>query len=598
MKKAILIVFTFFAFQTFYSQSNCSSPSANALLSANNIGIVIGPSGNTGFDHLSLQAGYEAPIGQNTYSIFAMSSWIGGVTANQELRFAGQLYRQSGDSYWAGPLPADGSLSLSSSVCEDFDKIWDITRAEVDLHREYFSRLEFDAMNGTTTASDPPFDNGYTIPDNLWEWPANNVDPLYEFNLAPYIDVNGDDVYDPNDGDYPAFYYPDLGAPDLDYHLFGDVALWWVFNDFGNIHQELAADAMGVEFQCTAYAFSNVSGLENTVFFRKKVTNRSTESYSNTYLSQWVDGDLGCYQDDYIACNVEQSLGITLNGDEMDENCAGALGYGINPPAVGTDILRGPLADENDGIDNNLNGEVDEEGEFWTMSKFSFFENSTSPVSGNPSVGIHAYNLMRGFWKNGQQMTFGEDGTSVSAEPCSFAFPGDSDSGNVGTNGQDQGFEWTESSAGNAPGDRRYIQSAGPFTFEAGETVYTHSAVVWAQSEDASDPFSIDALEESDVFVQDMFDDEFEGLISGILLPESKKLCNLKVRNGSSGEISFNINSNENYTISLFDLQGKKVFSESVFGNEVFNHSNLNAGIYLLQLESDASICSQKVNVN
>ena len=38
----------------------------------------------------------------------------------------------------------------------------------------------------------------------------------------------------------------------------------------------------------------------------------------------------------------------------------GAAGYGLNPPCIGVDFFQGPLADENDGIDNDRDGLIDE----------------------------------------------------------------------------------------------------------------------------------------------------------------------------------------------------------------------------------------------
>ncbi|MEM7161442.1 MAG: T9SS type A sorting domain-containing protein [Bacteroidota bacterium] len=577
------------------AQSTCASPGASSVLDVNNVAIHIGPSGNTGFDVPSLNAGYEVPIGSNTFSIFAMSTWIGGITPDQQLRFAGQLYRQNGDSFWPGPLPFDGSLNLAPSVCADFDNIWEVTREEVELHREYFDRLAFDAINGTNTASDPPFENGYTIPDNILNWPGSNLDPAYTTDLAPYIDVNSDQIYNPNDGDYPAFYHTELGDPDLDFHLFGDKVLWWIYNDYGNIHLELPSDPMGVEIECVAYAYSDIVGLENTIFFRKKLTNRSTQTFGDTYLSQWVDGDLGCYQDDYIASEVQQALGITYNGDEEDEDC-GINGYGSMPPAVGTDILRGPLADEGDGIDNNLNGEIDEDGEFWTMSHFTYFQNSPNPLLGNPSTGLDAYNLMRGFWLNGQQVSYGGDGTGIGSEPCKYVFPGDSDPNNVGTDGVEMAFDWTESQAGNAPGDRRYIQTAGPFTFEPGESIYSHSALIWAQSEDTDDPFSIEAIKESDILAQDAFDANFQELVSGLSEPTVKVPCDLNIRNTDLGAVQIDLNSiSKNSLVQLFNLQGQQVYGELKASDNYTEISDLKAGIYFLQIQEGSFVCTQKI---
>ena len=68
-----------------------------------------------------------------------------------------------------------------------------------------------------------------------------------------------------------------------------------------------------------------------------------------------------------------------------------SAGYGTVPPAVGVDFFRGPLADSNDGIDNDRDGIIDELGEEIIMSKFVYYNNDFT-VIGNPQTGQHVYN--------------------------------------------------------------------------------------------------------------------------------------------------------------------------------------------------------------
>ena len=88
-------------------------------------------------------------------------------------------------------------------------------------------------------------------------------------------------------------------------------------------------------------------------FYNYKMINRSTSVLNNTYFGQWVDPDLGNYQDDYVGCDVSLGLGYCYNGDADDD---GAYGYNYDsdypPPAIGVDFFRGPLADIGDGFDN------------------------------------------------------------------------------------------------------------------------------------------------------------------------------------------------------------------------------------------------------
>jgi hypothetical protein len=100
-----------------------------------------------------------------------------------------------------------------------------------------------------------------------------------------------------------------------------------------------------------------------------------------------------------------------------------------------------------------------------------------------------------------------------------YMFPGDSDPCGWGTNGNPQ-VEWTEQSAGNVPFDRRFMQSAGPFTLEPGAVNDITVGVVWARANDASDPFeSVEKVRVVDDKAQALFDNCFV-LIDGPDAPE------------------------------------------------------------------------------
>jgi hypothetical protein len=105
---------------------------------------------------------------------------------------------------------------------------------------------------------------------------------------------------------------------------------------------------------------------------------------------------LGDAFDDYVGCDVNLGLGFCYNGDP-DDGSGTIDGYGINPPAVGADFFQGPLADPNDGIDNDRDGVVDEPGEQIIMSQFGYYENDFS-VYGNPQVFDDYYQYLTGSW--------------------------------------------------------------------------------------------------------------------------------------------------------------------------------------------------------
>ena len=284
--------------------------------------------------------------------------------------------------------------------------------------------------------------------------------------------------------------------------LFGDQTLWWIFNDKGNIHSETRADPLGLEIHAQAFGFTSDNEVNDMTFYNYKIINRSTLPLNDTYFGQWVDADLGYYLDDYVGCDVNLGLGFCYNGDAEDE---GAHGYGFNPPAIGVDFFQGPLADPLDGIDNDRDGTIDELGEQIIMSKFVYYNNDGT-VQGNPSGGTDFYNYLRGIWRDNVPMTFGGDGhgagTGSTTDECNFMFPGTSDD-------QFPGQEWTEQTAGNIPADRRFLQSAGPFTLQPGAVNNITTGVVWARAKSGGQTASIQLLKIYDREAQALFDNNF-----------------------------------------------------------------------------------------
>ena len=462
---------------------------------------------------------YEIPQGSGKHSMFAGALWIGGLDDQGNLKVAGQTYRQSGNDFWPGPLdnvrltedqfPNPNYGSTDASICAQYDNHHVIYRTEVEEFIGY--------LNSDEPSVDFP---DYSIPKSILEYPGNrNTDnlqggfsgydaevstaPYYaQESLAPFYDANGDGFYDPLAGDYPEYNIDgNLNCKEADM-LFGDQTLWWVYNDNGNIHTESQSEtSIGIEIQAQAFAFSTNDEINNMTFYNYKIINRSHQPLNETWFGVWVDPDLGDYQDDYVGCDVQRGLGYCYNGDEDDGT---AVGYGSNPPAIGVDFFRGPLADEEDGLDNDGDGEIDEPGEQIIMSKFVYYNNINGTVDGNPDVATDYYNYLRGIWLDNQPMTYGADGRDPSGIPCSYMFPGDTD--------PQFSDVWTEQTAGNPPADRRFIQSAGPFTLEPGALNTITTGVVWARANEGGAFASVELMRLADDKAQKLFDVCFEVL--------------------------------------------------------------------------------------
>ena len=88
-------------------------------------------------------------------------------------------------------------------------------------------------------------------------------------------------------------------------------------------------------------------------------------------------------------------------------------------------------------------------------------------------------------------------------------FSGDSDPLHWGTEGQPV-EAWSEVTAGNQPGDRLFLTSCGPVTFEPGERNELVFGVVWARGENGPES-SLQNLKEADDRIQALFNNCFEG---------------------------------------------------------------------------------------
>lgn len=417
------------------------------------------------------EQGYFVPSTGDASTIFQNTLWIGGLDADDSLHLAAVRFNQVGEDFWSGPLRVtDASTDIFNVM--NYHHVWKVSRAEIE-----------------TLIANP----GGDIPEDILTWPGNgNVADGFAATLAPFVDVDGDGVYDPHNGDYP--------------DILGDMALFCIYNDNydfynnGYVHHgESGGGALGIEVHCMLYGFNAPDDeiLNNTLFMRQWIYNRSSNDYHDTYIGSWTDFDIGYARDDYNGCNVQHGYYYGYNADDFDGD--GEPGsYGANPPAQVIMILGGPTMNP-DGLDNpkydsNGNQIVDEsingigfgdgviDNERLGMTGYFYHEN-TAAMNGDPEEAQHYYNLLRGIWKSGDHVQYGGYGfpgaPGTVGPECKFMFPYDSDPYNWGTGGvmpnggyNQNGLYWSEETGNNgAPnnaGDRRGLASSGPFTFESG----------------------------------------------------------------------------------------------------------------------------------
>ena len=138
------------------------------------------------------------------------------------------------------------------------------------------------------------------------------------------------------------------------------------------------------------------------------------------------------------------------------------------------------------------------------MRRFVYYNNSGNPVNGSQEL-LSISNYMNGIWKNGQTMGYGGDGTTELEIPAQYMFPGDTDPNNWGTEGIAT-EPWDEFTENNPFGDRRFIQSAGPFTLEPGDYNNITMGVVWARGTNSDPLENVQLMRQADDKAQALFD--------------------------------------------------------------------------------------------
>ncbi|MBL4652945.1 MAG: T9SS C-terminal target domain-containing protein [Flavobacteriales bacterium] len=561
--------------------AGCTPATTATDLEINNIKLLVQTGGDMWWDLTNPK--FEVPKGSGRHSMFAGALWIGGKDVSGQLKVAAQRYRAGGNvDYWTGPLSTE-LFDIDPATCAGYDRHFASNRIDISRFDKWYKATIADAENGTNTVADDFPD--YVRPTIIDEWPAHgrNFDPYNEaFYLAPFYDRNGDGVYSPNEGDYPGY---ELNTSETDCgerrtSIYGDANLWWVFNDKGNVHTESGSNSIGMEIRAQAFSLATNDEVNNMTFCNYELVNRSSFTLTETYFGVFCDPDLGGANDDYVGCDVEKGLGYCYNGDDNDLDDGGASGYGTTPPAIGIDFFEGPYQDS-DGIDNALGigegealngvgyGDSLADNGRYGMRRFVWFNRDGASCCTDPSQGTEYYQYLRSFWKDGTRMVYGGTGhqNSGGTIEADFMFPGNSDPLHWGTKGIDPGYTdprgWTEAAEANTPADRRFIQSAGPFTLLPGAVNDITIGIVWARSATGGAQGSVDAMIAADEKTQALFDNCFR-LLSG---PNAPVLTAQELENEIILYINNPISSN-NYQEGYSEIDAFIIAPDSIDTND------------------------------
>lgn len=414
---------------------------------------------------------FEAPKGSGQHTISAAALWIGGLDAQRNIRVAAQTYRETGSDFWPGPLDSTGNTDAATSAA--YNKVWKVTKLEIDS-----------------------FLAGLSVPKSIIDWPGNgNSAKGYSAKLAPYVDVDNNGIYEPSKGDYP--------------EIKGDAMLWWVFNDQLKPHTESGALPLGIEVQASAYTYNCADDplLNNAVFVKYKIINRSKNIYDSVHAGLWADLDIGNNFDDYVGSMPALNSFFGYNADNNDNDTTVVTlqkdtlfykGYDGNLPVQSITFLQGL---------KNISGAS------LPMSYFIYYNNEKS-IKGNPSLPDHFYHYLNGHWMDGTPITVGGDGKGgTSVTP--YAFPGDPADVNA----------WSEKSAGNQPNDRRGLGSFGPITLKPGDEQEIITAFTFHRSASGQTEKSLELMKKQVTELQQRYQKGAITPCTGISLCQNGEDC-------------------------------------------------------------------------
>lgn len=454
-------------------QSGCNIPIDQFDLDINNVRARLLDAGDMWWD---LNTGvYEIPKGSASSpttavnAIFAGSIWMSALDQGFNLKMAALLYRQGTTDYFTGPLDNTGNVTIAT--CNLWDQHFPVFASDIR------PCLTAYAASGNTSV---PASVVSGTDSNMMRWPGKGNPYLaaegYDVSgvLAPFYDANGDGIYNPLDGDYPSIKQSGqvpttqtgTACDYLQYKTcttYADEMVFWVMNDEGNAHTASNGAAMGVQINALAFAFQDTNEINDMTFYTYHVINKSGSVLNRTYFSQWTDVDLGCANNDRVGCDTSRNLAIQYNGyvsgapqiggvtiDQGSVCPAQEQGYGANLPMLGIQMLES-------AVDTAIDPATLQPRKLG-MTSFCYFTNGGATGQSDPSSASGFRNYQSGFWNDGTPMTYGGAGYG-SGRISPYSFPGDPSIAS----------QWSECNTQSGPaiqaGDRRFVQTSGPFTF-------------------------------------------------------------------------------------------------------------------------------------
>lgn len=459
-----------------------------------------------------------------------------------------------------------------------FTSVADSNLQRDKYNRSYYvtSQMISDHVGHILTYGNP----NYGMPNGIRYWPANgNTANGESAKIAEFIDINGNEIYEPHLGEFPKIY--------------GDECLLTVY------HQP-DIDSLGNNLEVHRYLFSyncdTNEVLKNTLFCNVKYINRGNDLH-DVYVGSFIDYDMGYSGDDFVGTHVGLGMIYGYNGDSFDETNGGQIGFQDSIPALGQLLLLGSKQ-ENNGVDDVIGVQLGEsingvgfgdgiiDNEYYTLESSYYMTNSgVFPHTDGLNTAQFYYNL-QGLASDGTPQVVGAVGP--------YTLTGQSDPDFYATGGIPHANDFSEVSAGNASGDRRMLSGSGSGVLAAGDTLNYLSAYIlsFGSQNDPNGPsvgqLFVDAQKVKDYFTNNDLGcgKSFDISDASLSVKPVKTLDFLMYPNPFNQTLNIQHDFIGNVDLSIRNLNGQEVLNQTNIASVHTLSLDLNAGIYFVELSS------------
>jgi hypothetical protein len=516
--------------------------------------------------------GFEFFKGDGKMTVFEDGVVWGGYHKGRTTpKVGGSAYRHA---LQAGPILTPGTPTTDPIAASSDDPAYRLFRVRPDINPstpfvDVQSKLETEEATLIGRYETITAQQIYDQYIKDWnEWPAAIG--------APYKDMDSNKTYDPTK-DIP-------GQPGA------DQTLWYVANDCNQSRVTFLSGSplIGLEMRRTIWGYKRANALGQTIFMSTLLINKSGANVDSMFLVQWADPDLGTFNDDFVGCDTSRNLGYVYNAGATDGI------YGAAPPAVGFDILQGPIVPGAPGDTAVFRFKKRPGFKNLPMTTFDFFTGSI-PQYADPIQGVGGdvqwYRLMR---------------AAIASSGAPFINPTTGQATKFCLSGNPvSGTGWLDGTGGLIPGDRRMCLVTGPFTLAAGDSQELVVALIAGQGSDRLS--SITALRSADDLVQSAFNGMAVGPTVGVAetgerLPIGTTLMqNYPNPFNPNSDIRYQISEFAHVRLSVFDLLAREV---GVLVNEAktpgtytvtFNGAGLASGTYFYRLATGGHVETRKM---